>query len=101
MAFRPIDVVLIGGPSNATGQGCVRNLPATFISTANVRLWHSSVLNGGPDTVNRWRAFGPAGESPDRFGVKLSLGTALPKRLPRRDWVLIKHGRSDSELHTL
>lgn len=101
LALRPIDVVLIGGQSNATGQGYVRNLPTAFTPAPNVRLWHSATLNGGPNTANRWRPLGPAGESPDRFGVELSLGAALAKRFPKNDWALIKHGRSGSDLHTL
>lgn len=39
----------------------------------------------------------PASESPDRFGVELSLGTALQKN-SRKKWAIIKHARSGSNL---
>ena len=100
-ALRPIDVVLIGGQSNATGQGYVRNLPQSFTLNKDVLLWHSATLNGGPNSARRWLPLRPASESPDRFGVELSLGTALARRFPNRHWALIKHGLSGSDLHTL
>lgn len=40
----------------------------------------------------------PASESPDRFGVELSLGTALQKKIPAKKWAIIKHARSGSNL---
>ena len=40
----------------------------------------------------------PASESPDRFGVELSLGTALQKKFPQKKWAIIKHARSGSNL---
>ncbi len=98
-AGQPIEVVLIGGQSNATGQGCVRNLPAAFVPAKEVLLWHSDALNGGPGSARRWLPLRPASESPDRFGVELSLGTALANRFPGQRWALIKHAVSGSNLY--
>lgn len=92
-----INVILIGGQSNATGQGYVRNLPACFKTDEQVLLYYSRYLKGtGP--AEQLIPLSPASESPDRFGVELSLGTALHKKFPHKKWAIIKHALSGSNL---
>lgn len=97
-AGRTIDVILIAGQSNATGQGRVQNLPQGFIVDTSVKIFHSQYLNSGSQPLT-WLTLRPAAESPDRFGVELSLGTALHRAWADRELVLVKHGLSGSNLH--
>ena len=69
-----IDVFLIGGQSNATGQGYVRNIPAAFRVDTTVRFYYSRFLNKG-EGGGQWMALCQASETKDKFGVELSLGT--------------------------
>ena len=96
-----IDVVLIGGQSNATGQGYMRNLPVSFKPDRNVLFYHSMPLNRGakPRTGEQWLPLHQASETADKFGPELSLGTRLAQRFPNRKWALIKHARSGSNLY--
>jgi len=41
LVTKPIDVYLIGGQSNATGQGYMRSLPSVFKIDARVLFFHS------------------------------------------------------------
>lgn len=92
-----INVILIGGQSNATGQGYVNNIPPCFKTDKRILLYYSGSLKG-VEPAEQLVPLSPASESPDRFGVELSLGTALQKKFPQKKWVLIKHARSGSNL---
>jgi lysophospholipase L1-like esterase len=95
----PIDVYLIGGQSNATGQGYVRNLPKDFKIDEGVMLFHSGKphLNSGgqPDT---WMPLRQASESPDRFGPELGFGNRIQELSPGHKIALIKHAHSGTNL---
>lgn len=93
-----IDVFLIGGQSNATGQGYVRNIPKSFEVDTTVMFYYSRYLNGGKGG-DCWRPLCQASESKDKFGVELSLGTCLHKQYPNRNIALIKHALSGSNLY--
>lgn len=93
-----IDVVLIGGQSNATGQGRVANIPRAFKEDASVQIFYSPFLNKGKG-AEQWMPLCPASESEDRFGVELSLGTSLQALNLERRIALIKHGSSGSNLY--
>lgn len=92
-----INVILIGGQSNATGQGYVRNIPPCFTTDERVLIYYSGYLKG-TKPAERLVPLSPASESPDRFGVELSLGTALQKKFPQKKWAIIKHALSGSNL---
>lgn len=94
-----IDVFLIAGQSNATGQGYVRNLPSGFRIDARVRLYHSGTphLNSG-STPNRWIPLRQASESPDRFGPELGFGNRIQAFYPTRKVAIIKHAHSGTNL---
>ncbi len=98
---RVVDVFLIGGQSNATGQGYMANLPAgTFIDTA-VWLFHSGqphLNSGGP--ADSWLPLHQASESPDRFGPELGFGTRLHQLLATKTIGLIKHAHSGTNLYS-
>lgn len=95
---RIVDVFLIGGQSNATGQGYVRNIPRSFEVDTTVMFYYSRYLNGGKGG-ERWRPLCQASESEDKFGVELSLGTCLHNEYPDRNIALIKHALSGSNLY--
>lgn len=96
----PIDVYLIGGQSNATGQGYLRNLPPEVKPDPRVRLFHSGRphLDSGAEP-RTWIPLRGASESPDRFGPELGFGNRLQELEPQRRIAVIKHAHSGSNLH--
>jgi hypothetical protein len=97
---KTIDVYLIGGQSNATGQGYLANLPRNVAPDSRVLLFHSGKphLDSGatPDT---WIPLRQASESPDRFGPEIGFGNRLQQLLPHRKIALIKHAHSGANLY--
>lgn len=49
LTAQKVDVILIGGQSNATGQGYMRNIPSSFDIDKNVMFYYSKYLNQGKD----------------------------------------------------
>ena len=96
-----IDVVLIGGQSNAAGRGLLRNLPVGFRPDANVMIYHSErTAKSRPGTqANTWGPLRAASDRAGLFGPELSLGTRLARRFPNRKWALIKHARGGTNLY--
>lgn len=94
----PIDVILIGGQSNATGQGYVKNIPKDYKVDSEVLIFYSKWLNGGGKSMI-WQPLCHASETPDRFGVELSLGTELQRLNPNKKIAIIKHALSGSNLY--
>ena len=96
----PIDVYLIGGQSNATGQGYMANLAQDIVPDTRVMLFHSGKphLNSGAEP-NSWLALRQASESPDRFGPELGFGNQIKKLMPDKKIALIKHAHSGSNLY--
>lgn len=97
-ADKVIDVYLIGGQSNATGQGYVRNIPASYKINTSVHFYYSKYLNRGKGSET-WKELCQASESFDKFGIEIGLGTELKKLFPNREIALIKHGLSGSNLY--
>jgi len=99
-APKPIDVYLIGGQSNATGQGYLKNLPPGFAIDQRVLLFNSGRphLNSGaaPDT---WVPLRQASESPDRFGPEIGFGNRIQELSPNHTIALIKHAHSGTNLY--
>ncbi len=98
-----VDVYLIGGQSNATGQGYSENLPSGFTIDTKVQLYHSaSILSGG--AANTWITLRAASEGTDgcnlglRFGPELGFGNAIQSSYPTRAVYLIKHAVSNTGL---
>jgi hypothetical protein len=95
---KPIDVYLIGGQSNATGQGYMVNIPGEFTIDTTVLFFYSEGLGGG-SVAMQWGPLCQASETPDKFGVELSMGGALKKQYPGQEIALIKHALSGSNLY--
>jgi hypothetical protein len=97
---KPIDVYLIAGQSNATGQGYMANLPDGFRPNPKVLLFHSGKphLDSGTEP-NTWLPLHQASESPDRFGPELGFGNRLAELRPGRPIALIKHAHSGTNLY--
>jgi hypothetical protein len=95
---KEIDVYLIGGQSNATGQGYMKNIPDEFEIDKSVRFFYSQYLGGGGKSME-WGPLCQASETPDKFGVELSMGTMLKKLNQDREIALIKHALSGSNLY--
>ncbi|NOR75897.1 MAG: hypothetical protein GQ525_12135 [Draconibacterium sp.] len=95
---KEIDVYLIGGQSNATGQGYMVNIPSDFKIDKSVHFFYSEYLGGGGDPLV-WGSLCQASETVDRFGVELSLGTCLKQFYPDKEIALIKHALSGSNLY--
>lgn len=94
-----VDVFLIGGQSNATGQGIVKNIPSSFHTDERVHFYYSKFLNQG-EGGGQWTALCSASDTKEKFGVELSMGTALKKYFPNREIALIKHALSGSNLYS-
>ena len=97
-AQKEIDVYLIGGQSNATGQGYMRNIPTSYKIDTSVHFYYSRYLNSGQG-ADTWCGLCQASESKDKFGIEIGFGTALKKHFPQREIALIKHGLSGSNLY--
>lgn len=95
-----IEVYLIGGQSNATGQGYLVNMDDSMKVDPRVLIYHSGKphLNSG-FLADRWFPLHAASESPDRFGPELSFGSQLQKLRPKTNIALIKHGHSGTNLY--
>ncbi|HWA10659.1 MAG TPA: sialate O-acetylesterase [Opitutaceae bacterium] len=99
MQAAPVEVYLIGGQSNATGQGYVKNLPAGFVVDSRVMLFHSGPPHlHGAGPANAWHELQPASESPDRFGPELGFGNRLQQLRAGKKLALIKHAHSGTNL---
>jgi hypothetical protein len=96
----PIDVYLIGGQSNATGQGYMSNLPNDFTINLNVLLFNSGSphLDSGAAPLT-WVPLRQASESPDRFGPELGFGNRIQELSPGKKIALIKHAHSGTNLY--
>jgi hypothetical protein len=96
-----IDIYLIAGQSNATGQGYTKNIPSSFVVDTGVQLYHSADIISGaaPDT---WIPLRHASEAPDaagdRFGPELGFGTDIQALYPDRRIGIIKHAKSATNL---
>lgn len=98
LAQKTIDVFLIGGQSNASGQGIVKNIPASFQINHDVLFYYSKFLNQGEGSET-WKELCQASENKEKFGVELSMGTALKKYFPDKNIALVKHALSGSTLY--
>jgi len=95
-----IEVYLIGGQSNATGQGYLANMTDTMKIDTRVLIFNSNwpSLNSGmpPFTLQPLRQ---ASESPDRFGPELGFGSKLQQLRPKVQIAILKHARSGTDLY--
>jgi hypothetical protein len=96
-----VNVFLLAGQSNATGQGYTKNYPAGFKIDAQVLLYHSPEIisvTGG----NVWAALRHASEKADscgdRFGPELGFGNEVQALYPGRRIAIIKHAKSGTSL---
>ena len=58
-----VNVILIGGQSNATGQGYVNNIPPCFKTDKRILLYYSGSLKG-TEPAEQLVPLSPASESP-------------------------------------
>lgn len=100
IAQEPIDVYLVGGQSNATGQGYLKNLPGDFIIDTSVIIFHSGLphLNSGKPPLT-WLPLRQASESPDRFGPEIGFGIRVHQLYSERNIGIIKHAHSGTNLY--
>jgi carbohydrate esterase-like sialic acid-specific acetylesterase len=96
-----VNVFLIGGQSNATGQGYTKNYPREFMIDERVQLYHSTKIissTGG----NVWGPLRHASERADncgdRFGPELGFGNEVQALYPGRHIAIIKHATSGTDL---
>lgn len=99
-AKKKIDVYLIGGQSNATGQGYLRNMDDSMRIDTAVLIFHSGSphLNSGKKPFT-WNPLCQASESPDRFGPELGFASKIHQLYANRKIALIKHAHSATNLY--
>jgi hypothetical protein len=100
-----VDVYLIGGQSNATGQGYIKNIPSSLTINTKVQLYHSADINSG-GVASTWMTLRPASEGADycnlglRFGPELSFGNNIQSFYSNRQIAIIKHAKSGTNLYS-
>lgn len=100
-----VDVYLIGGQSNADGQGYSNNLPAGFTINTKVQIYYSSDKNQGVQ-ANTWIPNCAASGGVDfcnlgaTFGPELSFGNNIQSFYPNRQIAIIKHSKSGTNLYS-
>lgn len=92
-----INVILVGGQSNATGQGYIKNLPVDFVVDTSVLFYYSKYIRGS-GSPEEWQPLTNASESADKFGPELGLGNQMAKLYPNKKFAVIKHALSGSNL---
>lgn len=94
----PVDVYILAGQSNMTGQGYMRNLPVNFRINQHVLLYHSpgDIRDNAP--ADTWVPLRQAAESPDRFGPELSFGNRMQMFYPDHHIALIKDAWTSTDL---
>lgn len=65
---KEIDVYLVGGQSNATGQAYVKNIPASFKIDTRVRIYYSRFLNKGEGS-EQWNPLCQASETKNKHAL--------------------------------
>jgi hypothetical protein len=100
-AANEVDVYLLAGQSNATGQGYIKNLPQSFVVDTDVELFHSADIVSGAAPLT-WIPLRHASEPPDaageRFGPELGFGNAIQSFYTDRRIAIIKHAKSATNL---
>jgi hypothetical protein len=95
------EVYLIGGQSNATGQGYLANMTDTMQVDSRSLIFHSGkphLESGLPPFT--WQAMHQASESPDRFGPELGFASKIKPVVPNSQIAIIKHAHSGSNLYS-
>jgi hypothetical protein len=109
---RTMDIYLIGGQSNATGQGYMQNLdhekivaltpefPRPFNADPRVRLFYikggGRLENGKPELT--WMPLRQCSEDSTRFGLELGFGNHMMQLNPNDTIGIIKYASSGSTL---
>ncbi len=100
-----VDVYLIGGQSNADGQGYSKNLPSGFTIDTRVQIYYSADKNQGVQ-ARTWIPNCAASGGVDfcnlgaTFGPELGFGNAIQAFYPSRRIALIKHSKSGTNLYS-
>lgn len=95
------EVYLIGGQSNATGQGYMANMADTMKINKQVLLFHSGkphLESGLPPYT--WQPMHQASESADRFGPELGFSEKIAPFNPKAQIAVIKHAHSGTNLYS-
>ncbi|MBW4891537.1 sialate O-acetylesterase [Mucilaginibacter sp. HMF5004] len=95
-----ISVYLIGGQSNATGQGYMANMADTMKFDTTILLFHSGKphLNSGKPALT-WMPLRQASESADRFGPELGFSNKIRLYDHNKHIAIIKHAHSGTNLY--
>jgi lysophospholipase L1-like esterase len=95
------EVYLIGGQSNATGQGYLANMADTMKVNKQVLLFHSGKphLESG-SAAYTWQPMHQASESPDRFGPELGFSEKIKPFNAGAQIAVIKHAHSGTNLYS-
>lgn len=97
---RIAEVYLIGGQSNATGQGYMANMSDSMKMNMSVWIFHSGKphLNSGLPPFT-WQPMHQASESPDRFGPELGFASKIKPVYSNSQLAIIKHAHSGTNLY--
>ena len=96
-AQQPVDVYILAGQSNMTGQGVVANLQPGQVPDPRPKLYHSAVLQSSTAPFT-WGPLRPASEAREKVGPEVSFGNRIQQRTKYRPVALIKHALTATNL---
>ena len=94
---QPVDVYLVAGQSNMTGQGVLANLQSGQVPDPRPWLYHSANLKSSAEPFT-WAPLRPASETREKFGPEVSFGNRMQERTRYRPVALIKHAFTATNL---
>ena len=93
----PVDVYILAGQSNMTGQGVLAQLPPGFGPDPRAWLFHSKLLQSVSPPLT-WAPLRPASDSREKFGPEITFGNRMQQLTKDRPVALIKHGLTSTEM---
>ncbi|MCF7864259.1 MAG: sialate O-acetylesterase, partial [Kiritimatiellales bacterium] len=96
----PIDVYLLGGQSNMSGQGRISDIPAGEEMVEGVLYYHSATVKGSsaPNTLHT--NVTPAGANKNAFGPEIGFANRIKQLRPGASMAIIKYSVVGTSLIT-
>jgi len=87
----PVDVYLLGGQSNMSGQGLTNGIPAGQETITGVLFYHSTTVLGNTLPNTLYTDVTPAGADIGKFGPEIGFANCIKQLRPGAQMALIKY----------
>jgi len=87
----PVDVYLLGGQSNMSGQGLTNGIPAGQETITGVLYYHSTTVHGNTLPETLYTNVTPAGATITTFGPEIGFANRIKQLRPGAQMALIKY----------